>query len=271
LLPIDDYVRNLIDKTNRENKIKIEIRNIEEPFRDKVSSRGNVLLVDRASSLSVEVKNDSKKTIDEAIGLATYSNSKPTVLSYVSIFETLWSRGTLAKQRTKEIEEGVKSEFVETIRDSSEIQKLGFDLIKKAEEEILVLFSTANAFRRQEKAGTLELLKEAAKLCGIKVRILVPIADNEILSERIEQIKNVGIDIRTTKHTFQNKLTTVIVDQSLCLTVEIEDDTKETSEEAIGLATYSNSDATVFSYASIFESLWIQTQFHKKKGQAAAR
>jgi two-component system, OmpR family, sensor histidine kinase VicK len=101
LLPVDDYVRNLIDKTNRENKIRIEIRNIEEPFQNKLS----VLIVDKASMLLVEVKNDSKETIHEAIGLAIYSNSKPTVLSYVSIFENLWSRALPGKQRTEEIEE----------------------------------------------------------------------------------------------------------------------------------------------------------------------
>ena len=61
------------------------------------------------------------------------------------------------------------------------IQKLGFDLIKRA-EEILILFSTANVFRRQLKTGALELLKEAASQRGVKVRILVPIDDdNEII------------------------------------------------------------------------------------------
>ena len=120
------------------------------------------------------------------------------------------------------------------------------------------------------RAGAFELLKGAAKLRGIKIRILVPIGDNNLVRKRIEQMKDAGINIRTTKHTFQNKLTTLIVDQSLCLTVELKDDSKETSNEAIGLATYSNSEARVFSYVSIFENLWIQTQLHKKQGQEAA-
>ena len=49
------------------------------------------------------------------------------------------------------------------------------------------------------------------------------------------------------------------------MTVELkDDDTKEeVSDEAIGLATYSNSEATVFSYVSIFENLWIQTQLNE--------
>jgi sugar-specific transcriptional regulator TrmB len=182
-------------------------------------------------------------------------------------FETLWNKAIPAKQRIREIEEGAKREFVETIRDPHEIQKIGFDLINRAEEEILMLFSTANAFRRQDKAGTLELLKDAAELRGVKVRILVPITNNASdarVSERIQQVKDVGIDIRTINQTFQNKFTTLVVDQGLCLTVEVEDDARETSDEAIGLTTYSNSDATVFSYISIFENLWIKTELQRE-------
>lgn len=109
---------------------------------------------------------------------------------------------------------------------------------------------------------------------GVKIRILVPMGNNDndtTVSESIQQIKDVGIDIRTIKQTFQNKLTTLIVDQSLCLTVELEINTKEeTSDEAIGLATYSNSEATVFSYVSIFENLWIKTEMHDRQQQEAA-
>jgi two-component system sensor histidine kinase VicK len=201
---------------------------------------------------------------------AIRSTIKEFVEQQQFFFETLWNRAIPAKQRFKELEEGARREFVETIRDPSEIQKLGFDLIKNAEEKILILFSTANAFRRQEKSGALELIKEAAKLRDVKVRILVPIGNNDndnndAMSRRIQQMKDVGIDIREIKHTFQNKLSTLVVDQSLCLTVELEDDTLETSDEAIGLATYSNSEATVFSYVSIFENLWIQTLLHKRR------
>lgn len=200
---------------------------------------------------------------------AIYSTAKEFVEQQQFFFDMLWSKAIPAKQRFKEIEEGAKREFVETIRDSSEIQKLGFDLIKKAEDEILILFSTSNAFRRQDKAGAFELLKEVAALRGVKVRILVPIGDNdndnnEQISKRIQQMKEAGIDIRTIRQTFQNKLTTLIVDQSLCLTVELKDDSRETSDESIGLATYSNSEATVLSYVSIFENLWIKTELHKK-------
>ena len=77
-------------------------------------------------------------------------------------------------------------------------------------------------------------------------------------------MKDVGIDVRRSVQQRQenflqnNNLTLLIVDQSLSLTVELIDDTKETSEDAIGLATYSNSDPTVFACTSIIENLWMR-------------
>ena len=46
----------------------------------------------------MEIRDDSKATFDEAIGLSTYSNSKAGVLSYVSIFENLWLQTELYQQ-----------------------------------------------------------------------------------------------------------------------------------------------------------------------------
>jgi hypothetical protein len=66
----------------------------------------------------------------------------------------------------------------------------------------------------------------------------------------------------------KTKVTTFLADQGLSLVVELKDDTKDISnEEAVGLATYSNSEysnseysnseSTVLSNASIFETLWL--------------
>jgi hypothetical protein len=201
-------------------------------------------------------------------------------------FETLWNKAIPAKKRIREIEEGVKREFVETIRDPSEIQKIGFDLIKAAEERIDVLFSTPKAFFLQEKAGggALDLLKEAASspLRNVKIRILIAATDNNtdgmtatthpITTTRtnqriIQQLKESAIDVRRITEQLQenflrdSNLTLLIVDQSSFLTVELNNDAIETSEEdAIELATYSNIDSTAFAYISIFENLWMRAQ-----------
>ncbi|HZA07236.1 MAG TPA: HAMP domain-containing sensor histidine kinase, partial [Nitrososphaeraceae archaeon] len=51
-----------------------------------------ILIVDKTESLVIEKTDDSKLDFINAVGIATYSNSKPTVLSYISIFRSLWSQ-----------------------------------------------------------------------------------------------------------------------------------------------------------------------------------
>jgi two-component system, OmpR family, sensor histidine kinase VicK len=48
--------------------------------------------------MTLEFKDDTKKISYDAIGLVTYSNSKSTVLSYTSIFESLWEQTELYQQ-----------------------------------------------------------------------------------------------------------------------------------------------------------------------------
>ena len=196
------------------------------------------------------------------------STTKVFVEQQQYFFETLWNKAIPARQRFKEIEQGAKTEFVETVRDPHQIEELGFDLIRRAEEEIAILFSMTNASRLQAKRDALKLIQEAALSRGVKVRILVPANDDAnndtaiMTNETTCQLKEAGVDIRQIKkqeplYPLQNKLTLMVADQSICLTTELEEDSEEPFEHALGLATYSNSEPTVFAYSSIFENLWI--------------
>jgi two-component system, OmpR family, sensor histidine kinase VicK len=57
-----------------------------------------ILVTDRKESLAIEKTDDSKLDFVKAIGLSTYSNSEPTVVSYVSIFEGLSMQADLNEQ-----------------------------------------------------------------------------------------------------------------------------------------------------------------------------
>ena len=193
-----------------------------------------------------------------------YSNSKEVVEQGQYIFDTFWKKAIPAEQKIKEIEEGIKPEVIETIRDPVEIQMVAFELVNSAKEEILTVFSTANAFLRQERAGATELLQGAAER-GIKVKILLPM--NEFVKDIIIQKilgKQKRIEVRYIGESLQSKVSLIVIDRKFSLVVELKDDTKETSYEAMGLATYSNSKPTVSSYASIFESLWIQSELYEQ-------
>ena len=200
-----------------------------------------------------------------------FSNEPLYINHFNSLFDEIWKNGIDANRRIKAIEEGVDSEGMEIIQDPVEIQKLALSLIQTATEEILVMYSTANAFHRQERAGKIRLIKEAATERGVKVRILTPEDEQIVETERKlrmvqegEQQPHENIGIRYIQPHLQTKVTIIIVDRKYSLAIELKDDTKQISTEAIGLATYSNSQSTVLSYASIFESLWTQTELYQK-------
>jgi signal transduction histidine kinase len=188
------------------------------------------------------------------------SNEQPYIDHFTSIFEELWRNGVDADARIKAIQDGLDSEGIEIIQDPEEIQELGLRLVQNARREALVIYSTANAFHRQEYAGGIRLLTEAALNRGVKVRILTP--GDDLIMEKIqkERQQQGSIDIRFIEPHSQTKVSILVVDREFSLAIELKDDTRRISSEAIGLATYSNSKSTVLSYASIFESLWQQAE-----------
>jgi two-component system, OmpR family, sensor histidine kinase VicK len=194
------------------------------------------------------------------------------LLNKGSVFDTFWNKAIPAKQRIKEIEKGAKREFIETIREPTEIHRLVRDLIQSATEEVVILFSTArNTLRsRQDYQELLELLKKVSSHHQVRIRILVDGEDpiNKLLQnfkeEQEEDGKPISIEYRN-KKAGQAKITILVVDNTYSLTIEMKDSLAKSFDEAIGLATYSNSESTVSTYLSIFESLWIQSELYEEK------
>jgi hypothetical protein len=63
-----------------------------------------------------------------------------------------------------------------------------------------------------------------------------------------------NIDIRYVEEPSQ--ISFIIVDRKFSLVIELKDDSKENTLEAMGFTTYSIRKRTVISYALIFDSLW---------------
>ena len=199
------------------------------------------------------------------------SNESAYIDHFNSIFEELWRNGIDAEDRINAIEEGVDAEDIEIIQNPAEIQKIRFNLLKSATNEILIVFPTTTAFHRQEYAGAVQVLKEAAGR-GVKVRILTPMDD--LIEKTVEKLRNdyhyhqqhnqPQIDIRYIESHLQTTVTILVVDRRFSLVIEKKDDSKENFIEAVGIATYSNSKSTVLSYVSIFESLWKQTEMYEQ-------
>ncbi len=84
----------------------IQIRKIETDSTIKSS----IIIIDNKESLVIELKDDEKNAFIKAVGFATYSNSRPTVLSYVSVFESFWKQSDLLN-KLKESEE-LQKDFI---------------------------------------------------------------------------------------------------------------------------------------------------------------
>src|SRR6266487_5188125 len=203
------------------------------------------------------------------------SNEPLYIQHFYSIFEELWNKGIDAQDRIKAIEEGQESADIEIIPNPKEGIKHAWKVIKSARKEVLIIYSTANAFRRQIENGGLALLKEVSKNLLGKVRILIP-ADNKIV-QTIREVMETSpdINIRTIEESLQTRITIVLVDRKDCVIVESIDYARDNSADAAGLSTNSNSKSIVSSYVSIFESLWNQTELYeqlkesKKQGDEA--
>jgi two-component system sensor histidine kinase VicK len=91
LTPINNMIQKIIQNimVDQANNL-FDIRAIETTSSEiAVVGTVTILVVDKKQSLAIEKVDDSKEDFIDAIGLATYSTSKPTVLSYISIFESL--------------------------------------------------------------------------------------------------------------------------------------------------------------------------------------
>jgi two-component system, OmpR family, sensor histidine kinase VicK len=85
----------------------LNIRHLQQQLSD---TKATILIADRKVSLVMELKDDSKSTFYEAIGLSTYSSSKAGVLSYVSIFENLWIQTELYEHL--KVHDKMQKEFI---------------------------------------------------------------------------------------------------------------------------------------------------------------
>jgi two-component system, OmpR family, sensor histidine kinase VicK len=95
MTPADYRIKDTVLQLKEKFKQNIDIQYIQQSFETTAS----ILLVDKKYSLSVEVRDDRDDIPNDlSIGLATYPNSRSTVLSYTSIFESLWKQADIYEQ-----------------------------------------------------------------------------------------------------------------------------------------------------------------------------
>jgi two-component system, OmpR family, sensor histidine kinase VicK len=188
-------------------------------------------------------------------------NVKETVKHQQYVFETLWNKAISAQQKIDQIEKGELPEIIEIIHDTNEAQQLAEKLVNAAKKEVLIIFSSSNAFIRQVNATK---VFRVANFRNVNVVILTPMNEIAKVMAKDLESQSTNIQIRAIDPSSRSTVSAVIVDRKLSLAVELKDDSKLTPQEAIGTSIYSTSKSTVLSYVLLFESLLKLTELYEE-------
>lgn len=162
------------------------------------------------------------------------------------------------------VNQKIDNQTFQIIRDPAAVQELAFKLAWSTEYEILGLFSTPNAFHRQERMGILPKLQQLKKNNDkLRIRILTPFDDHiDSISKRMKVESD--INIMNLDESSRIRASFLLVDRKFFLFVGLKDDTKTYSNEAIGASMFSSVRSTVISYVTIFEIMWRQQELYQQ-------
>lgn len=242
LMPYDELTVQTIEGLKKSADKDVDIRSIKQAE----NAMATFLVVDKKYSLVMEIKDDFKETFDESIGLSVYSTSKAGVLSYVSIFENLWSQTELY-ERLK-LHDRMQREFINIA--SHEIRTptqaiLGFSQLleqnpDKREELISGLRRNADRLQRlsNDILDVTRIESQTLKLIKEKVNI------NEIVNV-IDDVKNQIRDPYRLKISFSNPRDPVYVEADRLRLYQVisnllSNAIKFTREGTISIAAYVN-------------------------------
>jgi two-component system, OmpR family, sensor histidine kinase VicK len=181
------------------------------------------------------------------------SNVKELIDHQRYVFDSFWNRAIPAEQRIKEIEGGIDLGKTEVIQSPQKILELFINMIKSAKQEILLILPTINAFLREERISSIDLLRQSATKHNVNVRIITPTNDaiekilqnmsvsvkEEEQQEEEEEEKNkekVLFKVQRSNIRFEETavttVTIIVVDKQQSLAIEKTDDSKEEFIEA---------------------------------------
>ena len=141
-------------------------------------TKATILVIDRKSSLVMELRDDSKSTFIEAIGLSTYSNSKAGVASYIAIFENLWKQ----------------TELYDQLKESKKQLELAYEQVKrhdKMQEEFINIAAHELRTPIQPILGLTQVIRANTK--NAKQRELLDITIRN--AKRLEQLTEDILDV----------------------------------------------------------------------------
>ncbi len=191
------------------------------------------------------------------------SNEPAYVNHFRLVFDEVWKNGVDAGKRLDELKQGLERSSVDIIQNARESMKMAWQLARSA-KEVLMLFSTPQAFERQIQADGAEEMKEVLTNAQIKVKLLIP--EDERIAEVIDSVKGSlpNVEFRFMNKSLRTKISILIIDRSRTMVFETKDDSAEDLYESLGITAFTESKSLGESFATIFDGIWKQTELYEQ-------
>jgi signal transduction histidine kinase len=219
-------------------------------------------LSDKYFACTIERNEESKLVIDNML----LNDDRANLTFYNMIFEKLWESAVDAQERIKEMERGNDDNIV-VVSDSNESLHKLFELFTLAKKEILIILPSTNGFFRTEMSGGFKMIDRIGAK-GIRVRVLtLPDQENSFEIRKIKS-KYPNIYFRDLEQVITSFNRIMVFDKENTVIWEVTDDDQLKFTEALGKAIFIDGLKTSETIASIFDSLWTQSDIHNRLKEA---
>jgi hypothetical protein len=173
-------------------------------------------------------------------------------------YSRLLEMSEYAKKHWKNISIKDKDELLEedqfhkeNIQDFRLVENRIDEIIKGANREITILFSTTNILKRKETQSILKLLKNKTRP-NVLVRTLFPLGADDIIIDSYSEVANVRIFERK----LDNNDVIIMPDDTKVLLVSTTDPI-DYGKETVYAISYSDSKKITYTFVTTFEKLWL--------------
>jgi two-component system, OmpR family, sensor histidine kinase VicK len=170
---------------------------------DKV--KGNFQIADGINYLCYITENEGG-TAGRQQQQLFHTNTKSFVDIQQYLFDNLCNKAITARDKIKEIERGIRTDFADTINEPTEVRKIVTNQLMSARDEILLLFSTANSFYRAKSSGMLSILRQVPN--DVTLKVLIQAGDDlekDTIQEELRQSHG-QIRVQYIKNPYKPKL-----------------------------------------------------------------
>src|SRR6185503_7818762 len=110
---------------------------------------------------------------------AIYSDVRVLVEQNQYLFDTMWNKAVPAELRMAEIEKGIQPTRIDVISNPKESVQRAFEIMKKARDEVMVIFATPHIFELSMSFASSIYSQMLQENENVKIRLLTPTAGEQ--------------------------------------------------------------------------------------------